>query len=96
VIPMPNVLAGILIGVVNDSWVTVLVSAAVWPLIFCLYVSIVDQQRRAATVAAFAERGRHLLFGSPLITFYAGEAFTGLLTALPFAVAAHLVKRLVT
>jgi hypothetical protein len=95
-IPAPNVIAGIFIGVVNDSWLTVLGVAAVWPFIFCVYVSIAHGARRQATVASFAERGRHLLMGSPVLTFYAIEFATALFTALPLALLAHAVRRLVS
>lgn len=95
-IPAPNVLAGVLIGIVNDSWLSVLGVSAVWPLIFCVYISIMDRARRDATVAQFTARGRHLLMGSPTLTFYAGEFVTALLTALPVAMLAHGLKRLVS
>lgn len=95
-IPAPNVIAGIAIGLVNDSWLTALGVAAVWPFIFCVYVSFLDTTRRKATVASFAERGHHLLAGSPLLTFYAVEFATALTTAIPFALLAHGVKRLLS
>jgi hypothetical protein len=96
VIPAPNVIAGILVGVLNDSWFTVLVSAAVWPFTFCLYVSIAHRTRRDSTVASFAAGGRHLLMGSPVLTFYAVEFATALVTTVPVALLAHAVKRLVS
>ncbi len=95
-IPAPNVVAGVLIGVVNDTWLTVLGSSAVWPLVFCVYISIADRARRAATIAQFGARGRHLLAGSPTLTFYATEFVTALLTALPVALLAHGVRRLLS
>ncbi len=93
-IPAPNVIAGMLIGVLNDNWLAVLGSSAVWPLIFCAYVSIANRARRDATVGQFAARGRQLLMGSPVLTFYAGEFVTAALTALPVALLAHGLKRL--
>ncbi len=95
-IPAPNLIAGVLIGIVNDGWLPVLGASAVWPLIFCAYVSIADRARRDATVAQFAARGRRLLMGSPILTFYAGEFVTALLTALPVALLAHGLKRLLS
>ena len=92
-IPMPNVIAGILIGVANSSWVEVLVSSLVWPGIYCLYVSLTERPRIDATVAQFKERGKRLLLGSPVATFYAIEFATALLTALPIACIAFLIKR---
>lgn len=95
-IPAPNVVAGILIGVVNDGWLTVLGAAVIWPLIFCVYVSITDRNRMTATVASFSERGRHLIAGSPVLTFYAIEFATALGTALPSALVAHAVKQFIS
>lgn len=95
-IPVPNVIAGILIGLANDSWLTVLGAAACWPIIFCLYVAIADRSRVEATVASFAAHGRHLLLGSPALTFFAVEFRTALCTAMPVAVLAHAVKVLVS
>jgi hypothetical protein len=96
IMPAPNVIAGIAIGVVNDSWMTVLGVAAVWPFVFCIYVSLLDSARRNVTVAGIAERGRHLLAGSPLLTFYAIEFATTLTTTLLVALLAHGVKRLLS
>lgn len=92
-IPIPNVLAGLLIGIVNTSWVAVLLACLVWPLVFCAYVSIVDSARRNATVADFRARGRRLVFGSPALSFYAIEFFTALMTSLLVACVAHFIKR---
>jgi hypothetical protein len=95
-IPAPNVIAGVLVGVLSDNWLTVLVSAALWPFAFCLYVSIAHRTRRDSTVASFAARGRHLVLGSPVLTFYAVEFATALATTVPIALLAHAVKRLVS
>jgi hypothetical protein len=95
-IPAPNVIAGMLIGVVNDGWLALLGAAAIWPLVFCVYVSIMDRARMTATVASFSERGRHLVAGSPVLTFYAIEFATALSTALPIALLTHAVKRLIS
>ncbi|MDP9203661.1 MAG: hypothetical protein M3P26_17290 [Gemmatimonadota bacterium] len=95
-IPAPNVIAGILIGIANDSWVTVLGAAAVWPFVFCIYVSIMDRSRREATVASFAHRGRHLVAGSPILTFYVIEFATALATVIPVALFVQGLKRLMS
>lgn len=95
-IPIPNVLAGALIGFANSSWFEVLVSAAVWPLIYCAFVAIVERSRVVASVAQFRERGRHLLFGSARSTFFAIEFASALFTALPIACVVFIVKRTFT
>lgn len=95
-VPAPNVIAGILIGVANDRWVTVLGAVAVWPFVFCIYVFIIDRARREAAVASFAQHGRRLVVGSPTLTFYIIEFATALATALPVALFAHALKRLLS
>jgi len=86
-IPAPNLIAGIPIGITNNGWLAVLGTAVIWPL---------ERARMTATVASFSERGRHLIGGSPAITFYAIEFATALTTALPVALLAHAVKRFIT
>ncbi len=95
-IPAPNVVAGIMIGLASTGWFETLGGSALWPLVFCAYVSITDSARRDATVAGFAERGHHLFLRSAVLTFYGIEFLTALSTALPVAVLTHLVKRFVT
>jgi hypothetical protein len=95
-IPVPNVIGGLLIGIANTSWFAVVLACLVWPFVFCAYVSIMDSARREATVADFRARGRRLMFGSPALTFYAIEFVTALMTSLLVACIAHLIKRIVT
>jgi len=95
-IPAPNVLAGVVIGIATNSWLTVLGVAAVWPALFCMYVAVAERARREATVAVFAARVRHLLMSSTALTFFAIEFRTALCTAVPVAVLAHAVKALVS
>ena len=91
-IPIPNVVAGILIGVANTSWAGTLVSSLVWPAIYCLYVSLVEKPRMQATITDFRARAKRLLFNSPIGTFYAMESTTALFTALPIACIVFLIK----
>ncbi len=84
-IPMPNVIAGVLVGLVNDAWVGVLTgSALVWPLIFCVYVSLVDSRRVAAVAEKLESR----------VKAYLVEFCTASLTALPVASIVYLVRSL--
>jgi len=45
VIPFPSLIARILIGVVNDSWIARLVAPFIWPIGFCVHTSIVRSTR---------------------------------------------------
>ena len=95
-IPARNVLAGIFIGLANDGWFEVLVVSAVWPFIFCALVSITERPRVEATIAAFRQRGQHLVMRSPVLTFYAVECATALVTAGSVALLAHGIKQFVS
>jgi len=91
-----NVLAGLAIGLVNDTWFATLIASVVWPFIYCAFVSIARADRARVTIADFRARGRHFLFGSPAATFYSIEFVTALFTALPVALIAHLLRRIFT
>lgn len=95
VIPIPNVLAGVLIGVVSSSWTEIALSSVVWPVIYCIYVWILEQHRVRHSSAAFNMRGNpnRLLFGSGVATFWAIEFVTALSTAGLVATIAFAVKR---
>jgi len=94
-IPAPNFLAGLLIGIFNTSWLTVVLASFGWALAFCGYVSIVDTARRDTTIGDFRARARRLLFGSPVLTFYAIEFSTALVTSLPVGCLTYLIKKIV-
>lgn len=91
-IPAPNVIAGVLIGAFNTTWTATLLAAVVWPLIFCIYVSVADRRRLGTAAAQLKANGHE----SPLFKVYFIEFMTALSTAVPVAAVAHLVRSLVT
>ncbi len=95
-IPAPNVLAGILIGIASTRWIEVLLTSLAWPLVFCVYVWIRERQRADATIESFRVHGKRLLLASPTLTFYAIEFWTALITTTPGAVVMFSIKKLVT
>ena len=95
-IPAPNFIAGILIGITNNSWPSVVLASIVWSLVFCGYVSIADSARRNKTIEDFGLKARRLLFGSAMLTFYCIEYFSALMTSLFVGCLTHLIKRIVT
>lgn len=95
-IPVPNFLAGVLIGIVNTSWAAVILACCVWSVVFCGYVSIADSTRKEAAIKDFRSRGRRLLFGSATLTFYGIEFYTALMTSLTVGCLTHIIKRIVT
>ncbi len=95
-IPAPNFLAGVLIGIANDLWWAVLLSAWVWGIIFCFYVTITQSERRRKSIDSITEKGQKLFLGSPIITFYMIEFLTAFITSSVVGIAAYGIKRIFT
>lgn len=93
-IPLPNFFAGILIGIVNDSWGAIVLSALGWGLVFYFYVSLMESDRAGKTKELYREKGKRLIMGSPSITFYVVEYTTGFSTSLLFGVITFLARGL--
>lgn len=88
-----NVIAGILIGVANDTWMARLAAPFIWGIVYCIYVSMLRRERLAAFVAkdAGAERGRFKSW-SPAQVFYFIEYSTAATTSLVFSIGAGIVS----
>ena len=95
-IPAPNLIAGILIGIASTGLIEVLLASLAWPLVFCVYVWIRDRERADVTIESFRAHGKRLLLNSPALTFYATEYSTALLTAVPVAFVTYWTMGLVT
>ena len=94
-IPAPNLIAGLLIGIANDSWLAVISVCFIWSLIFCVYVSVLDTGRKTATISHFESADRKPMWGmSHTAAFYFIEFNTALTTSLLIASVAFAVKRL--
>lgn len=94
-LPFPNVLAGILIGIANDTWLARLVIPFVWGIVFCFYASFSWRDRREAFVAHQRSLGRKVKWGmSPIQAFYFVEYMTGSFTSLIFSVISGAIKAL--
>jgi len=91
-IPFPNVIAGILIGIANDEWLMRIVIPFIWGFIFCFTASITWHDRKSDYIEQAKMLNRPLKFGmSPLLAFYFIEYFTASSTALVFSVIAGFV-----
>jgi hypothetical protein len=92
-IPIPNVVAGVLIGYTSPGWTELLVAAAAWPIAYCAYVSLADRERAMAAVAHILSRAHRRLPGSPMLTFYVIELVTSFATAVGVGVVVFILKR---
>jgi len=94
-IPVPNLLAGLLIGIANNSWLAVIGVCIIWSVVFCVYVSVLDTKRKTATIFHFQSTGRKAKWGmSPTAAFYFIEFNTALTTSLVVASLAYVLKGL--
>jgi hypothetical protein len=92
-IPLPNVIAGILIGIVNDLWVPRLIIPFGWGFVFCFYQSFFSSNRRAAFIEDAQSLDRPLKFGmNPRTGFYFVEYCTAVSTSVLFSVISGLIK----
>jgi len=92
-IPMPNVIAGILIGLVNDTWLSRVIVPFGWGVIFCIYISIMQRDRLDAFVAS---RGNQKAkWGMPPVqAYYFIEYGTATTTSLIFSIITGAIKAL--
>jgi hypothetical protein len=93
--PLPNVIAGVLIGVANDSWLPRLIVPFIWGVVFCVYTSIARQDKREDFVAQAEMRDKKAKWGmSHTQAFYFIEYGTATVTSLIFSIIAGGIKSL--
>ena len=89
-----NVIAGILIGIVNDSWLTRIIAPFIWGFVIYGYTMTFRKGRHDSYVAANA--GRKLRWGwSPRLSFFWIEYWTATTTSLIFSLLAGLIYGIV-
>jgi len=59
-IPFPNVIAGILIGIASDTWFARLIVPFIWGVAFCIYTLIARRGERDAFIANADIHGKKL------------------------------------
>lgn len=91
-LPVPNVLAGFLIGVACATWADVFISSAAWPLVYCFVVATNESARKNATLRHFGARQGSSVPVKLGVTFFAIEFFSALATALPVAGIVFAIK----
>lgn len=89
-----NVIAGILIGIVNNSWLAIIVAPLLWGIVWCIIQSIYKNRFNNYLVRA-KERNIPLKWKmSHIQSFYVIEYLTSSTTALIFAVGVKIIKDL--
>lgn len=59
--PAPNFIAGVLIGIANDLWWAVPLSAFGWGVAFCFYITITQSERHRRSIQSITEKGQRRL-----------------------------------
>ena len=72
-----NVCAGILIGVVNNTWLAWIIAPFIWGIVFCIYTSITRRQKEEIFIENAKNSGRKAMLGmSHKWAFYFMEYMT--------------------
>ena len=94
-IPFPNVIAGILIGIANDTWLARLIIPFIWGIVFFFYASFFGRARKDSFVAHQESLGRKAKWGmSPNQAFYFVGYMTASFTSLIFSLISGAIKSL--
>ena len=94
-IPFPNIIAGILIGVANDTWHIRLIVPFIWGIVYCVNTSIFRREKRDEFVARSKKLDRKTKLGmSHAQAFYFVEYWTASFTSLLFSVISGFIKGL--
>ena len=92
---MPNVVAGLLIGIANPSWISVVGSSAVWGVVWIVWSII----RKSPWIQASVQKGMMRMewgLTRSWITALSIEYVTSVLTVLPIGCVVYLIKVWVT
>jgi hypothetical protein len=92
-VPMPNVIAGILIGAVNDTWLSRVLIPFGWGVIFCIFKSIMRRDEIDAFIASRGNQKAKWGMSTAQANYFI-EYATATTTALFFSVIAGAVKAL--
>ena len=92
-IPFLNVIAGIVIGIANDTWLARLVVPFIWGVVFCIYTSIVRRHKRDTFISNAKMHDRKTKWGmSHMQAFYFIEYMTATFTSLFFSIISGFIK----
>ena len=101
--PTPNIIAGILIGVANETWLAVALTCVIWGFVVCALRAILNGRSRdqfilnLAAIRSQAEsEGRPVGFSlrHPRICYYRIEYFTAVFTSGFYAIFTFTLKNL--
>ncbi|MBI2446312.1 MAG: hypothetical protein HYV51_00640 [Parcubacteria group bacterium] len=89
-----NIIVGILIGVINDSWSGRLVIPFIYGLVYCGYEWVVGNKLNIYIENVEKHKAQHRWGISHIQAFYFIEYFTATITSLLFSLLTGLIKNL--
>ncbi len=89
---MPNVTAGVLIGIASDFWLGLLLSSFLYPITWCWRVWMFSSEWVALRAANLNPNRVRLRNWPPMLVIYWIEFLTALTAALPIACIVYLVR----
>jgi hypothetical protein len=93
--PIPNIIAGILIGVLIHSAIAFAMISLGWAAVFCVGISVFDKGYVGSSIQKINDRGQRLFWGSPRLNFYVIVYSTALSTTVFFGVLTYGIKYLI-
>ena len=89
-----NVIAGIMMGIANDTWLARIIAPFIWGFAFYGYTMVFRKQRHDYYVTA--NEGKELRWGwKPGLAFFWIEYWTATTTSLVFSLLAGLVYSII-
>jgi hypothetical protein len=94
-IPFPNLIAGVLIGIASDTWLQRLIIPFGWGLVVCVYTSLFRKDERDIYIADRKSIDHKAKWGlSDLQSFYFVEYMTASFISLTFSLVSGAIKGL--
>ena len=92
-IPFPNVIAGILIGVANETWSALFIIPFVWGIAYCIYVLFTKKEELNMFIEQAKINNRKGKWGmSHKQEFYFVEYTTASFTSLVFSLISGILR----
>ncbi len=91
-LPLTKFMAGIAIGLLDESWLMTLGSILGWGIVFCAYVSILERDRLRNFVADSIETGRRVWGLPPVMGFYVIEFWAAVIGVIPIVAVTRIIR----
>ncbi len=95
-IPFPNAIAGILIGIANEAWSVLFIIPFIWGIAYCIYVSFTKRENLIIFIEQAKTNNRKGKWGmSHKQEFYFVEYMTASFTSLVFSLISGILRLII-